>query len=520
MTSNNTAVLIGVSQYRDPSLPDVPAALNSLHAMRYLLTDPDLCGWSEDQVLMLEDPAGAAEPALQLHRLAEETTGTLLIYFVGHGVVTKTGALCLATGDTQLRYPDLTGLEYDKVRSALLDSPAQAKLVILDCCYSGRVIHALSGADESHLADATDVRGVYTLTAADQAAHVPPLEEQKTACTSFTAALRDIVRDGIPGAPPMLALSDIYPQLKHTLKARGLPEPNQRGTDTVESYAFSRNVAHTSGTGFRLIPREREDLFLKILAAQPRHDLTVPSIEKLEDWPGVYLLHQKSGGDNPKIVYVGRSDRSIATPLKQHLRKIDGRHYVDSHDLSFSYLKLDDDLSYVAPERLALRRLHEQGLTPSWNHNGFGNRDAGRARDRTRLDSHHFDVVHPIDLSWPLRADGPALDLTANELAAYLKAELPYIFRFEHQGAGMDGIRLSVPEGSFSADRAFRLLAAALGDEWQISALMGRVLMYRERDARYPSAIRYYVGTEAMGAIPDVYEVPDDFEVADPPDDC
>ncbi|MFH9426515.1 hypothetical protein [Streptomyces sp. NPDC017529] len=36
-------------------------------------------------------------------------------------------------GDTQLRYPDLTGLEYDKVRSALLDSPAQVKLVILDC---------------------------------------------------------------------------------------------------------------------------------------------------------------------------------------------------------------------------------------------------------------------------------------------------------------------------------------------------------------------------------------------------
>ena len=41
--------------------------------------------------------------------------------------------LCLAAGDTRLRYPDLTGLEYDKVRSARLDSPARLRLVILDC---------------------------------------------------------------------------------------------------------------------------------------------------------------------------------------------------------------------------------------------------------------------------------------------------------------------------------------------------------------------------------------------------
>ncbi|MGW7006925.1 hypothetical protein ACWGCW_29985 [Streptomyces sp. NPDC054933] len=112
-------------------------------------------------------------------------------------------------------------------------------------------------------------------------------------------------------------------------------------------------------------------------------------------------------------------------------------------------------------------------------------------------------------LSWSLRTDGPVLNLTAPELATYLKAELPYVFRYDHRVAAIDGTRLTVPEGPLSADRAFRLLAAALGDEWQISALMGQVLMCREQDARYPSAIRYYVGTEAMGAVPDVYEVAD-----------
>ena len=504
MESDDTAVLIGVSQYQDPSLPDVPAVLNSLLAMRRLLTAPDLCGWSADRVHMFVDSASTTELTLELHRLAEETTGTLLLYFVGHGVVTRTGALCLATGGTRLRYPDLTGLEYDKVRNALLDSPAQVKLVILDCCYSGRVIHGLTGAGENHLADTTDIRGAYTLTAADQVAHVPPVKEQETACTSFTGALRDVVRDGIPGAPPMLALTDIYPKLRNTLKARGLPEPNHRGTDTVAAYPFSRNAAYTGSTGFRLLPQEHMDLFLNVLTAQPRHGLTAASIEKLEDWPGVYLLHQESD-DAPEIVYVGKHDRSIATRLKEHLRKIDGRCYVDSRDMSFSYLKLDDDLSYVAPEQIVLRELHTQGHSPLWNRNGFGNHDAGRARDFTLLRSHDFDVLHPIDLSWILRTDGPSLDLTAREMAFYLKSELPYPFRFENRGA-IDGIRLTVPEGSLSADHAFRLLAAALGDAWQISALTGRVLMYHEQNARYPSAIRYYVDTEVVGAIPEVYK--------------
>ncbi|MEU1320675.1 caspase family protein [Streptomyces tibetensis] len=511
MESDDAAILIGVSQYRDPSLLDVPAARNSLHAMHRLLTTPELCGWSEDQVHVLEDSAGATDLALEVHRLAEETTGTLLIYFVGHGVVSKSGALCLAAGDTQLRYPDLTGLEFDKVRSALLDSPAQVKLVILDCCYSGRIIQGLAGAGDSQLVDSTDIHGVYTLTAADQVAHVPSRDE--TAATSFTQVLCDVVRSGIPGAPPALALTDIYPKLKSTLKGRGLPEPNQRGTDTVVSYPFSRNVAYTGGTGFRLLPQAHVDHFLRTLAAQPHHDLTAESIEKLEDWPGVYLLHRESRED-PELLYVARNDRSIAVRLGQHLRKISGRCHIDAHDLSFSYLQLDDDLSVLAPERLVLQHLHAQGRSPQWNNSGFGNNDAGRMRDSHRRGGDHFDVLHPIDLSWPVRFDDPARKVTAHQMAAQLRAQLPYGFRIEPWETELDQVRLALPDGSLSADQAFRLLAAAMGDSWQISALIGQVLMYQEQGKEYPNAIRYYAGTRTITEMPEVCEA------AGLPDDC
>ncbi|AYV28223.1 hypothetical protein EES41_15990 [Streptomyces sp. ADI95-16] len=55
------------------------------------------------------------------------------------------------------------------------------------------------------------------------------------------------------------------------------------------------------------------------------------------------------------------------------------------------------------------------------------------------------------------------------------------------------------PQGALTADAAFRLLARNLGGSWQISALRGRVVMYRERTA-YPNAIRHCSGDDVLDA--------------------
>ncbi|MET8031070.1 hypothetical protein ABZV51_45740, partial [Streptomyces avermitilis] len=48
------------------------------------------------------------------------------------------------------------------------------------------------------------------------------------------------------------------------------------------------------------------------------------------------------------------------------------------------------------------------------------------------------------------------------------------------------------------------MLTAAVGDSWQISALVGQVLMYREQGKQYPNAIRYYAGTQTITEMPEV----------------
>ena len=109
-----------------------------------ILVDEQLCGWPEERVEVLLNQQHRPQLITELRRWARETTDVLIVYFVGHGIITPQGELCLALTDTALDDPDVTGLEYRFVRSALIDSPARIKVVILDCCYSGRAIQAMA----------------------------------------------------------------------------------------------------------------------------------------------------------------------------------------------------------------------------------------------------------------------------------------------------------------------------------------------------------------------------------------
>ena len=241
--SKSSAVLIGVSNYHDDKFPDLPAARNSLAGMEQILTDPNVGGWPKERVSVFQDPDDVRDLTLQLRRIAERTSDLLLVYHVGHGTVLPRGELCLALSDTLSEHPDITGLEYSRVREALLDSPARAKVAILDCCYSGRAIEAMS--DSDGIADIVEVEGAYTLTASDRyrTAHVPA--NQADACTSFTGQLLDLLRGGLPGGPIQFQLDQLYPELRQRLMARSLPLPNVRGTGTVGKLPFCRNVAYT-----------------------------------------------------------------------------------------------------------------------------------------------------------------------------------------------------------------------------------------------------------------------------------
>jgi hypothetical protein len=242
---NSRAFLIGVSAYEYAEFPPIRAARNSLQTMRSVLADPALCGWPPGQITVIANPVSAADLASELADLADATTGVLLLYYVGHGVLSARGELCLTVTSTRPDRPKISGLPWDTVADVLRGSPASTRLAILDCCFAGQAIEALSGDNDPGLADITHVEGVYTLTATtrNRAAHVPPPGQQDSACTSFTGELHDLIRSGIPGKAPRLTFGDIYPVLRQRLRSKGLPAPGQRGTGAVGQFALTANAA-------------------------------------------------------------------------------------------------------------------------------------------------------------------------------------------------------------------------------------------------------------------------------------
>jgi uncharacterized protein YegL len=272
----SAALLIGTSAYRSRHYPPLPAAANSLNEMRRMLVDPTLCGWPQDRVHLVVNPSWRTEnPLFLLRRVASMTSDVVLMYFVGHGTIGRRGQLYLTLTDTEEGDEDLTGMDYAKVREVLYDSIARFKIVILDCCYSGRAIESLS----AEIADITDARGTYVLTASDSTAHVVPSERQLDMATSFTEELAKTVRAGVPGGPPTLSLAALYPHLRQRLHARGLPLPNQRNVDQADQFDFTRNTAYV------LAPAPLSAFGVAYPAAQPVERAMVPEPREATSTP-------------------------------------------------------------------------------------------------------------------------------------------------------------------------------------------------------------------------------------------
>ncbi len=243
---------------------------------------------------------------------------------------------------------------------------------------------------------------------------------------------------------------------------------------------------------FRLsITKALGDQLEASLATLSPAPLTVERLAQLQPRSGVYQLYYRSA-----FVYVGKAEQSLPDRLEDHLRKISGRANISLDDMGFTAMYVEEDLSAVAPETLLINRYRAAGSVP-WNLAGFGNHDPGRNRDDSRVDEDHWDAMYPVNLELP--CDGisagtyPVVDLLRK-----VKAALPFLFRYQDGnrsvGAQPADYRREVaviPHDNPTADQAFSRIAAALPG-WQITALPGYVIMYREQ-RHYPSAQKIYL---------------------------
>ncbi len=243
------AVLVGVAAYHDPGLVDLPAVAENVAALLGVLTDPTLSGFADAQVTVVLDPADARAVMAPVLQAAAAADDLVLVYFAGHGILAGDGVeLHLATGDSVPEQP-WTSLPFAYLARVLRRAHATTKILLLDCCYSGRAARDLMG-DAVHLAvNQVGVDGVYVMTSTSgtRAAKAPTGHRY----TAFTGGLIHAMRHGTATAGDLLGMPQLFQVVRARMHAAGWPIPEQYHHNNAGNLALVRNATRSSGADAR-----------------------------------------------------------------------------------------------------------------------------------------------------------------------------------------------------------------------------------------------------------------------------
>ncbi|MGW4371783.1 caspase, EACC1-associated type [Nocardia takedensis] len=218
-------MLIGTGSYRrSDELPPIPAAANNLHDLRERLAGPGGV-LNPDNCRTVLNPVGVAEAGAPIEMAAEQATDTLIVYYTGHGRLDSRGRLYLALPNTDPDRARFTALSIATVREAIAESNAATRILILDCCFSGRAFDALADGPDAVVGQ-VDITGTYTITssARNETSYAPRGHRN----TAFTAALLTAAT-----LNPDITLDELYFHTQQHLRRHAHPAPRRRADDNA-----------------------------------------------------------------------------------------------------------------------------------------------------------------------------------------------------------------------------------------------------------------------------------------------
>lgn len=258
MTSDggrSRAVVFGVHDFSE--LPRLDGVRHNVPALRELLTSDDVGGLAEQDCSVVAHDGTQQQMLDALHDAAQEAVDLLLVYYAGHGHFGgRDRSFFLATRDSSGQRP-YHSVKYNDIRDLVSGSAAQRKVVIIDCCFSGR---ALSMSDEQTPTQLdTEITGACVLTSA--------AETERSLClpdgSVFSLELIRLLREGLGGELtggrqgehlPDLTMTDVFNTLcvrlqDKTIDGLRVPQPRMSTRDLGHQIVLARNRAHTGLPG-------------------------------------------------------------------------------------------------------------------------------------------------------------------------------------------------------------------------------------------------------------------------------
>ncbi|WP_225727910.1 MULTISPECIES: type VII secretion protein EccCb [unclassified Nocardia] len=145
------ALFVANDVFHSPDIARLYAPVSDARELRNLLRDPEIGAFQPAEMLVNESKAEIERSIERMFRSAGPQD-LVLFYYSGHGFRTSRN-LYLATSNTDPNLPSSSAVSSSFVKELIRESDAAAKIILLDCCYSGAflgndVIKAAGGVDD------------------------------------------------------------------------------------------------------------------------------------------------------------------------------------------------------------------------------------------------------------------------------------------------------------------------------------------------------------------------------------
>ncbi|MGV9817867.1 caspase, EACC1-associated type [Nocardia xishanensis] len=232
------AVLMGTAEYEpNTGFSPLPAVARNLVGLADFLRTQTGLG----HIVTTLDPQKPEAFYDSLTDAVAEAEDLLLFYYAGHGMAVNNELVLTYTGShyDKVRY---TTVPYSAIREDISRSGAAIKVVILDCCYSGKAHGpgALAGDRDGDFNEQAVIEGAYVLTATGTSQNFASASGPG-GCTAFTGGLLEILRTGSERQEEYISLASLLPLLQSKLRGENHPLPRSSGRDTAAGLALARN---------------------------------------------------------------------------------------------------------------------------------------------------------------------------------------------------------------------------------------------------------------------------------------
>jgi len=202
------------------------------------LRDPSVVGLSPDRVQRLLDEEDIATVAEGIAQASQDAEDLFVLYYAGHGLISRNGDLLLTIRSSTHGYADANCLHWNTIKEYILKSPARTKLVVLDCCFSGRAFE-LMGSEQEVLRQKLAVGGTVVLCSSPR--NEPSRALRADRRTAFTDALLSSIEQGVDNGRLTVSIDEIFTEAKQKLRALGAPEPQRLASAEADDIAFALN---------------------------------------------------------------------------------------------------------------------------------------------------------------------------------------------------------------------------------------------------------------------------------------